>query len=102
MRECLKIFLKTILKFRIGYELILKKILDYVNAQEKAKDKLKNIDKDGASTIVGATKEDYDYLGIGGLRRRKPLRKIKRKRWQNGHERSNECIKGLKKVYKLD
>ena len=40
------------------------KIVDYVNAQEKAKDKLKNIDQDGASTVIGATKEDYEYLGI--------------------------------------
>ena len=40
------------------------KILDYVNAQEKAKDNLKNMDKDGASTIVGAKKEDYEYLGL--------------------------------------
>ncbi len=40
------------------------KIIDYVNAQEKAKDTLKNIDKEGASTIVGAKKEDYEYLGI--------------------------------------
>ena len=40
------------------------KILDYVNAQEKAKDNLKNFDKDGASTIIGAKKEDYEYLGL--------------------------------------
>ena len=40
------------------------KIIDYVNAQEKAKDRLKNFDKDGASTLVGAKKEDYEYLGI--------------------------------------
>lgn len=40
------------------------KILDYVNAQEKAKDKMANIDKDGASTIIGAKKEDYEYLGV--------------------------------------
>ena len=40
------------------------KILDYVNAQEKAKDKLQNFDKDGASTIVGAKPEDYEYLGL--------------------------------------
>ena len=40
------------------------KIVDYVNAQEKAKDKLKNLDKDGASTVIGATKEDYEYLGV--------------------------------------
>ena len=40
------------------------KILDYVNAQERAKDNLKNFDKDGASTIVGAKEEDYEYLGI--------------------------------------
>jgi hypothetical protein len=40
------------------------KIIDYVNAQEKAKDTLKNMDKEGASTIVGAKKEDYEYLGI--------------------------------------
>ena len=29
----------------------------------KIKDTLKNIDKEGASTIVGAKKEDYEYLG---------------------------------------
>ena len=40
------------------------KIIDYINAQEKAKDKLKNFDKDGASTLVGAKKEDYEYLGV--------------------------------------
>lgn len=40
------------------------KIMDYVNAQEKAKDKLANIDKDGASTIMGANKQDYEYLGV--------------------------------------
>lgn len=39
------------------------KIIDYVNSQEKAKDVLKNLDKDGASTIVGAKTEDYDHLG---------------------------------------
>jgi hypothetical protein len=42
------------------------KIIDYVNAQEKAKDNLQNMDKEGASTIMGANKEDYDYLGIEG------------------------------------
>ena len=40
------------------------KILDYVNAQDQAKDKLEHFDKDGASTIIGAKKEDYEYLGI--------------------------------------
>ena len=40
------------------------KIVDYVNAQEKAKENLSNIDKDGASTIMGAKNEDYEYLGI--------------------------------------
>lgn len=40
------------------------KIIDYVNAQDKAKETLKNFDKDGASTIVGAKKDDYEYLGI--------------------------------------
>ncbi len=39
------------------------KIIDYVNAQDKAKDALSNLDKDGASTVMGATKEDYEYLG---------------------------------------
>ena len=39
------------------------KIIDYVNAQDKAKDALNNLDKDGASTVMGATKEDYEYLG---------------------------------------
>ena len=40
------------------------KIIDYVNAQEKAKDKLEQMDKEGASTIIGAKNEDYEYLGI--------------------------------------
>ena len=40
-----------------------KKIIDYVNAQDKAKDAVSNLDKDGASTIVGAKPEDYEYLG---------------------------------------
>ena len=39
------------------------KIIDYVNAQDKAKDVVANLDKDGASTIVGAKAEDYEYLG---------------------------------------
>jgi len=39
------------------------KIIDYVNAQDKAKDVMSNLDKDGASTVMGATKEDYEYLG---------------------------------------
>ena len=40
------------------------KIFDYVNANEKAKDVM-NKEKDGqATSIVGATKEDYKYLNI--------------------------------------
>jgi len=40
------------------------KIFDYVNANEKAKDVI-NKEKDGqATSIVGATKEDYKYLNI--------------------------------------
>jgi hypothetical protein len=39
------------------------KIIDYVNSQDKAKDVMSNLDKDGASTVVGAKKEDYEYLG---------------------------------------
>ena len=39
------------------------KIIDYVNAQDKAQDITDNLDKDGASTVMGATKEDYEYLG---------------------------------------
>jgi len=42
------------------------KVVDYVNAQEKAKENLKNLDKDGATTIIGAKKEDYEYLGVEG------------------------------------
>lgn len=41
------------------------KIIDYVNAQDKAKTTLKNVDRDGASTIVGAKESDYDNLGVG-------------------------------------
>jgi len=39
------------------------KIIDYVNAQDKAKDVTETLDKEGASTIMGAKKEDYEYLG---------------------------------------
>ena len=39
------------------------KIIDYVNAQDKAKDVMSNLDKDGASTVMGATQEDYEYMG---------------------------------------
>ena len=40
------------------------KIFDYVNANEKAKE-IMNKEKDGqATSIVGATKEDYKYLNI--------------------------------------
>jgi hypothetical protein len=39
------------------------KIISYVNAQDKAKDVVSNLDKEGASTIVGAKPEDYEYLG---------------------------------------
>jgi len=39
------------------------KIIDYVNSQDKAKQVVENLDKDGASTVMGATKEDYEYLG---------------------------------------
>jgi len=39
------------------------KVIDYVNSQDKAKDVTDTLDKDGASTVMGATKEDYEYLG---------------------------------------
>jgi|2_EtaG_2_1085320.scaffolds.fasta_scaffold00879_2 hypothetical protein len=39
------------------------KIIDYVNSQDKAKEVTETLDKDGASTVMGATKEDYEYLG---------------------------------------
>lgn len=40
------------------------KIIEYINSQENAKNVLENMDKDGASTMVGAPKEDYEHLGI--------------------------------------
>ena len=55
------------------------KIMDYVNAQEKAKDTLKNFDKDGASTIVGAKEEDYEYLGVKGSEANSLSAKLKEK-----------------------
>ena len=55
------------------------KIIDYVNAQEKAKDTLKNFDKDGASTIVGAKEEDYEYLGVKGSKQNSLSAKLKEK-----------------------
>jgi len=39
------------------------KLIDYVNANEKAKDKIKNKDNQ-AQSIVGATKEDYKYINM--------------------------------------
>ena len=39
------------------------KVVDYVNSQDKAKDVAETLEKDGASTVMGATKEDYEYLG---------------------------------------
>ena len=39
------------------------KIIDYVNAKESSKQATDNLDKEGASTLVGAKKEDYEYLG---------------------------------------
>ena len=39
------------------------KIIDYVNAQDKAKNVMSNLDKEGASTVMGATEEDYEYMG---------------------------------------
>ena len=39
------------------------KIIGYVIAKDKAKDAVSNLDKEGASTIVGAKPEDYEYLG---------------------------------------
>jgi len=39
------------------------KVVDYVNSQDKAKDVTETLEKDGASTVMGATKEDYEYLG---------------------------------------
>lgn len=55
------------------------KIMDYVAAQDKAKDTLKNFDKDGASTIVGAKDEDYEYLGIKGSKENSLSAKLKEK-----------------------
>jgi hypothetical protein len=39
------------------------KIIDYVNANEKAKKMMENKDN-AATSIVGATKEDYEYLNL--------------------------------------
>ena len=39
------------------------KIIDYVNAQEKSKDVMDTLEKDGASTVMGAKEDDYEYLG---------------------------------------
>ena len=55
------------------------KVVDYVNAQEKAKENLKNLDKDGATTIIGAKKEDYEYLGVEGYSSNTLSAKLKEK-----------------------
>ena len=60
------------------------KIIDYVNAQDKAKHVVDNLDKDGASTVMGATKEDYEYLGYQANPKGKSLSDmLKAKRGQN-------------------
>lgn len=70
------------------------KIIDYVNAQEKAKDKLKNFDKDGASTIVGAKKEDYEYLGIAQSEENTLSAKLKEKGGKMDMKDLMQAIKG--------
>jgi hypothetical protein len=40
-------------------------LLDFASSSQKGKDELdKHEEKGGASTIVGATKEDYEYMGV--------------------------------------
>ena len=39
------------------------KIIDYVNTQDNAKNVVDTLEKDGASTIMGAKEDDYEYLG---------------------------------------
>jgi hypothetical protein len=70
------------------------KIIDYVNAQEKAKDKLKNFDKDGASTLVGAKKEDYEYLGVTNSQENTLSAKLKQKGGKMDMKDLMEAIKG--------
>ena len=42
-----------------------KALLDYASTSKKGKEELeKHSDKGGASTLVGATKEDYEYMGV--------------------------------------
>ena len=42
------------------------KIIDYVNANDNSKKRAQNQEKDNqASSIVGATKEDYEYINMG-------------------------------------
>lgn len=42
-----------------------KALLDFAASSEKGKEMLdKHEDKGGASTIIGATKEDYEYMGV--------------------------------------
>ena len=70
------------------------KIIDYVNAQEKAKDKLKNFDKDGASTLVGAKKEDYEYLGVANSQENTLSAKLKEKGGKMDMKDLMQAIKG--------
>lgn len=40
-------------------------LLDFANTSEKEKENIQNqLDKDGATTVFGATEEDYKYLGV--------------------------------------
>ena len=42
-----------------------KALLDFAASSEKGKDMLdQHEEKGGASTIIGATKEDYEYMGV--------------------------------------
>jgi len=42
------------------------KIFEFINSKEKGKKVLENMDKGGASTVVGAKKEDYENMGVKG------------------------------------
>ena len=51
-----------------------KALLDFASTSEKEKDRIQEqLDKDGATTVFGATKEDYEYLGVDMDAETKPV-----------------------------
>ena len=70
------------------------KLINEILSLDRAKDKLKNFDKDGASTLVGAKKEDYEYLGVANSQENTLSAKLKEKGGKMDMKDLMQAIKG--------